>query len=475
MVQVFKLVGPPGTGKTTALLSYLEKDLESYDFNDIAFVSFTKRGTYEGVSRVRKKYEIKEWWRELKYFRTLHSLCFRETKMQAANLMTGWAEKQFRELMGHAGETEFQRVYLQLAQLQSVNPDYFDALATQGKFDTEAVDLYIRMYKRFKKVNKIKDFNDLFTEYLEQGSPLPVKVAYIDEAQDLTPIHWQVARMLFADCEKIYLAGDADQSIYTWAGADVRQFVSVPADRILGKSYRLPRKIWEVADRVARQIRIRDKDQTFTDNGDLGEVRIVPNFDAVEYHPGESTFVLLRTFQSVRRVERDLWLRGIPYDGEKVKYPYKTLKNAIRYIKLAQQSQDPDATPGEQRVATEAVRKSRLFSPDYDPAKPWESQIKDTDLALYATQLLSKTNKLPSFPDIDIKSIHTAKGAEADHVVVYLGFTKAVEETYNIDPDSELRCLYVAVTRARKRLTIVLPQGHRGYPVKLLTEATLDV
>ena len=50
-MQRYKILGPPGTGKTTRLLALLEKELETVPPKRIAFVSFTRRGTYEGAQR----------------------------------------------------------------------------------------------------------------------------------------------------------------------------------------------------------------------------------------------------------------------------------------------------------------------------------------------------------------------------------------------------------------------------------------
>ena len=50
-------------------------------------------------------------------------------------------------------------------------------------------------------------------------------VVFIDEAQDLSPIQWMMYDILKANTKDIYLAGDDDQAIYAWAGADVDRFI----------------------------------------------------------------------------------------------------------------------------------------------------------------------------------------------------------------------------------------------------------
>jgi superfamily I DNA/RNA helicase len=68
--------------------------------------------------------------------------------------------------------------------------------------------------------------------------------------------------------------------------------------------------------------------------------------------------------------------------------------------------------------------------------------------------------------NITVNTIHGVKGGEADNVIVYLGVTKRVYENFTLSRDaldSELRCLYVAVTRSKKNLHIIYPSTKFGY------------
>ena len=70
------VLGPPGTGKTTTLLNEVEKYLKETDPNRIGYFSFTQKAAYEARDRAMAKFNYSE--DDLPYFRTLHSLAFRQ-------------------------------------------------------------------------------------------------------------------------------------------------------------------------------------------------------------------------------------------------------------------------------------------------------------------------------------------------------------------------------------------------------------
>ena len=65
---------------------------------------------------------------------------------------------------------------------------------------------------------------------------------------------------------------------------------------------------------------------------------------------------------------------------------------------------------------------------------------------------------------IELSTIHASKGGERDHVVLLLDISNRVSRNLELNRDSELRCLYVAVTRARQKLTIVYNQAPNAFP-----------
>ena len=52
-------------------------------------------------------------------------------------------------------------------------------------------------------------------------------VVFIDEAQDLSLMQWDMARSIWKKTEDAFIAGDDDQAIFRWAGADVDSFITL--------------------------------------------------------------------------------------------------------------------------------------------------------------------------------------------------------------------------------------------------------
>ena len=76
MNNVSTIFGAPGCGKTTYLIEVLKEVLQHHDPNEIAFVSFTRKGSYEGRDRAMEMFGFNE--EDFPYFRTIHSLAFRD-------------------------------------------------------------------------------------------------------------------------------------------------------------------------------------------------------------------------------------------------------------------------------------------------------------------------------------------------------------------------------------------------------------
>ena len=83
----YKVVGPPGTGKTRKLLNQVEKYLKKgVPLNRIGYFAFTRRAAEEARNRFLKQKPNLEK-KDIEYFRTLHSLAFNNLGLKEENVM----------------------------------------------------------------------------------------------------------------------------------------------------------------------------------------------------------------------------------------------------------------------------------------------------------------------------------------------------------------------------------------------------
>lgn len=451
------IFGAPGCGKTTRLMAILEQELKTHNPDKIAFVSFTRKGTYEGVKRAQEKFGFKE--NDLPYFRTLHSIAFRDGELSKYDMIQKRHYKDFSAAMhmnftGYYTEEFYNNddKYLFLVFLERNNPNA--AKRFSFDMDTLVLNSVRKNYLAFKAFARVTDFTDILEEFVKRDKALPVEVAIIDEAQDLTSLQWDMCRVAFKDCQTVYVAGDDEQAIYEWSGADVEQFLKMKGEReILQQSYRLPRKILELSKRISGMI-LNKVEKQFNCVNEEGEISFYNSLDYLKINPNESYYFLSRNNWFLGWHRTFLKERAqVFYDKDKLSID----RREVRAIQLWEKSRKNDLTE------TERVQ-LRMFLPEYaDKKKPWyDVLVMEQDRMSYYKDLIKAKTDLTNVRHT-VNTIHGVKGGEADNVVLLLDFTKSVKANFEKNPDSELRCLYVACTRAKKHLHIVHSQSKNGY------------
>ncbi len=74
---------------------------------------------------------------------------------------------------------------------------------------------------RYKKEYALVDYNDMILKFIKSDLSPKFDVVFIDEAQDLSLMQWNMAKTIWNKTEDSFIAGDDDQAIFRWAGADV--------------------------------------------------------------------------------------------------------------------------------------------------------------------------------------------------------------------------------------------------------------
>ena len=456
------IYGPPGTGKTTELLNILEDELKKNDPEDIAFVSFTRKGVYEGKIRAMDRFNISN--KSLEYFRTIHSLAFKECNITRGQVLSKKHYKQFSIAMGmkftgYYTEEYFHNDdrYLFYDTLERNTPGIAKKLLDD--LDLDKVKYVLHNFKRFKDFSGRLDFTDMLTRYIAEGEPIKVKVAIIDEAQDLTTLQWRVIEKAFSKVDRLYIAGDDDQAIYQWDGADVDYFLNLDGDKkLLDTSWRLPSSILNFSNQITNQIGLRvKKDFHSAEQTGAGEVKYYADLAELNINTAQSWLFLARNNYHLTGYSKIMADTGLNYSYKGEKF---ASEKDIRLIKIFEQfTRDRQQPQGESRILLENV-----INKDINLNLPWfynfNWTLTKTD---YYRNLFKNKTDITNYPNLHINTIHGSKGGEADNVVLLMDITKSVEKTCQSAPDSELRCLYVGATRTKKKLHIIYSKGKYSY------------
>lgn len=500
--QLLRL-GPPGTGKTTSLIADIEQALESgLRPEEIAFVSFTKKAVTEALQRACTKFGLPAT--RFPLFQTVHSLCFRQLGMTKQNMMGKNNYLELGTLLGYDMSGQYDMGdgmiptgaapgdrFLFMDNICRVRGQLLRTAWEQDGSDMswEELERFSNGYTRYKERTGLIDFTDLLQRYIMEGRPVNAKLVFIDEAQDLSRLQWNVLRKCYGEADRVIIAGDDDQSIFKWSGADLETFLSLEGKReVLGHSYRLPVSVYRLAQRIIKQVENRfEKDFTPTER--LGAVDHISSLDQLEIKDGEPTLILVRNVYLLNQVYAHLKRLGLTYTG---RHGTPSVQpghvQAIRAWERVRKG--GTATYSEVIEIYEHLRVGRILARggkvaldrwedidmgfsfevlrDYFGLKEmpiWHDALEGIPVEVreYYLSVLRSGRKISAEPRIVVNTIHGVKGGEAEHVVIISDMSKRTFEEMQKDYDSEHRVAFVAVTRAKERLTIVMPRSKYAY------------
>jgi superfamily I DNA/RNA helicase len=488
MMKRTLILGGPGAGKTTSLVKIVERALaRGVPPERIAFVTFTKAAALEARDRAAKALGLDA--EELVNFRTIHSLAFRQLGLKRSDVLGEDHLAELSEITGElfTGSDPFASSEGPAAG-RNADPlltlDHYARTTMRslreawedhgGQVEWFRLKRFTDAYRYFKSDRCVLDFTDMLSDYIEKElPPMDVEEAIVDEAQDLTLLQWHVVMRAFSSAGSIYAAGDDDQSIHRWAGAAEDHLLTLgwPIEH-LPTSHRLPKKVFLLAQDVIRRVGRRYEKPTKPSERD-GSVDWVSGPGDLDLSSG-SWLLLARTRAQLHPLAQAARDQGAIYAVKgkpSVDMDHVRAIVAHEALRAGKRVDGPEAGAALAAAGSDRdVNDARSYTADelgYDARPIWhDALIKiPLDVREYYLSCMRRGQDLRRPPTVRVETIHGAKGAEAERVVLATDLTYRTHRGYELDPDSENRVFYVGMTRASQGLYLVAPETAYGFPV----------
>jgi DNA helicase-2/ATP-dependent DNA helicase PcrA len=495
------VLGPPGTGKTTELLSRVEASLANgTDPERIAYVTFTKRGANEAIERAMAKFNLSR--NKLRYFRTLHSLCFQAAGLSNGDVFEGKKVVEFGDWLGIKLS---ESVSMDEGSTFGYNPgdrgmfmenlSRIKMIPLRQLYDRDDDALPWDMVERlsrglveYKRAHSLVDYTDMLSLFVKSEWSPALDELYVDEAQDLSLLQWKVVEKLARGCKRVVIAGDDDQAIYKWAGADVDHFVDMEGHvKVLTQSWRVPRTVQQLSDRIISQVHKR-RPKEWNPRPEDGKLIRTIRIGEVDLFDNREILILGRNTYVLKPVMRYLQREGVVYDWKGHSSVSKVTLNgvmaweALRADKTitADEARQvytlmstgkgvkrgfktlPGFGPGDEVSMRDLVSRGGLLREDI-----WHEALDriPEEEKLYMLRARKKGESLLKKPRVRVSTIHGSKGAQGDHVILFRDMAPKTYAEMIKFPEDEARAWYVAVTRTRVSCTIVAPATRLQYPL----------
>ena len=263
-----------------------------------------------------------------------------------------------------------------LGTISSAKNALMDAHEFAGRtndFYEEKVAEAYTLYEKKLLENNAMDFDDLLRlavrlldEYSDVREKYQDRFQYIlvDEYQDTNHAQYTLTKLLAAKWRNICVVGDADQSIYAWRGADIRNIMDFTRDYPdaasikLEQNYRSTKTILQAANAVINNNESRPKKNLWTENQTGNKIihyhaqteydeadyvaGVIYNRHEISQEPYGNMAILFRTNSQSRVLEEKLMRYAIPYTmvGGTKFYDRKEIKDVIAYLRLLYNPED---------------------------------------------------------------------------------------------------------------------------------------
>ena len=263
-----------GSGKTKVIINKIIHLIKQYNYNpsQIAAITFTNKAACEMKSRILNILPSKIT-NKIK-ISTFHSLGLEiiKSELKLLNIKSGFSifdEQDQIAILQEIVLTKDRNFLYRIRQAISnwknklFNPDQAKKYSTS--FQELKFSDYYKLYNTYLNSSNTLDFDDLIflPTILFKNNKLSrerwnrkIKYLLVDEYQDTNFIQYELIKLLSMKSSNFTLVGDDDQSIYSWRGANVNNFLSLKRDYpclhtiVMQRNYRSSGRILKVANKL---------------------------------------------------------------------------------------------------------------------------------------------------------------------------------------------------------------------------------
>ena len=252
-MKITVVFGGAGTGKTSWLANKYAELLDTYEPEDIVFLSYTKRQVTHGKRKVKGKTHIN--MSKLTSFQTVHALSKKSYKKNYEVLddVIGFKMSKFLDV-------DMLPVIRGINYMKNIMTDNDAIGANKAGMDLKTFQKRKLFYESVKSgmsnYEQMIDFADMIENAIDTNYKNPAKILILDEAQDFSPLQWRAIYSAFKDVEEMYVAGDPMQALYRFSGGFSNYMYDIRCDEtiILDQSHRCCKPVTDMATLIANQM-----------------------------------------------------------------------------------------------------------------------------------------------------------------------------------------------------------------------------
>ncbi len=503
-MTIERIVGPPGCGKTYAVLKRIEKACDKYFPEQIGACSLTNTAVNEMKQRVVDTTNIDA--NAINNMNTVHGMCFQLLEIgkdavaepQMADFIQKYKIWDLTPTAGMTVEGEFAFGSGEDMPIMSRIQIYRQRMIDVDDWDRESQKLWAD-WSAWMEEEQLIDFTGMLEKVLERELIPNVSILFVDEAQDMSPLQNSITRMWGNAIEHIVFSGDANQAIFRFAGSEAEVFKSLHTvadeETILSQSYRVPQNVIMLSNKILEQASDRE-DIEYVGRKDVDGKVVMGESHGFVSRPDLS---LPGTHMIISRCRYRVknWTDWLHHREEPFHNPYRPtdrgwnpMANQIvvacrayrnlgkgvaitgaEFKALVKNTIAKGNLPRGFKTKISTSVKNRELYDVFDVAEMGLATHMIDGTASY-NQLFGSANtlsenlaysvfnskKLFDVPRVIVGTIHSVKGGEADHVWIDDIIPRTIANSMDDDLtayNDEVRCAYVAVTRARVSVGIL--------------------